>query len=174
MDFRKISKTPLTPASSFRENHVANFFLRKRPKKALYKGLKTATEIFLIENDFPHLPLELCRKFICFGALTRFAWFATKCAPSTSCVPPVMTAMTERIVDQALNRPLGIINRATINIYHVWGSMYEIYHKSMSYASSGTPLLKFSHLIQTLAFRQKRDGPCPNSKLEFLKLYAVM
>ena len=52
--------------------------------------------------------------------------------------------------------------------------MYEIYHKSMSYASSGTPLLKFSHLIQTLAFRQKRDGPCPNSKLEFLKLYAVI
>ena len=32
---------------------------------------------------------------------------------------PVMTAMTVRIVDQALTRPLGIINRATINIYHV-------------------------------------------------------
>ena len=51
--------------------------------------------------------------------------------------------------------------------------MYEIYHKSMSYASLGTPLLKFSYLIQILVFRQKRDGPCPNSKLEILKLYAV-
>ena len=76
-----------------------------------------------------------------------------------------MTAMTVRIVDQALTRPLGIINRATINIYHVWSSMYEICHKSMIYASLGTPLLKFSYLIQTLVFRQKKERPLSKLKI---------
>ena len=70
MNFRTNSKRPLTPPTpSFSENYIENCF-RKTSEKTIYKGPKTAVQTFGLKMTLP-FPLEVFRKFIRFGRLTR-------------------------------------------------------------------------------------------------------
>ena len=55
MNFWKISKRPLTPPSSFRENYIAIFF-RKTSEKSPFLRFKICIRFFWIENDRPLPP----------------------------------------------------------------------------------------------------------------------